>query len=243
LTSDRPYRRALSVEDALQIIEKRRGTMYEPAIVDVFREMCVDTATPAVVDFSRKDQSSRAESAHPIHDEVAIATSFGVALARRLHDACPWRTLAEELSGLPLVDTVVVFVQDATDRLIPLRVAGKHAQTLERLSIPVGERMSGWVAAVGEPMLNGDAALDLFDTGPASLQSAAAIPCRGPGDLRAVVSLYSTRPEAFSSLHERLVDAAMGVLGNPRDRVPALAKVRRFSQTRADRAAMRRRHS
>ena len=36
LTSDRPYRRALSQGSAIAMIHERRGTMYEPAIVDAF---------------------------------------------------------------------------------------------------------------------------------------------------------------------------------------------------------------
>ena len=36
LTSDRPYRRALSPERAVAMIVERRGTMYEPAIADAF---------------------------------------------------------------------------------------------------------------------------------------------------------------------------------------------------------------
>ena len=36
LTSDRPYRRALSHACALTMIRERRGTMYDPAIVDAF---------------------------------------------------------------------------------------------------------------------------------------------------------------------------------------------------------------
>jgi HD-GYP domain-containing protein (c-di-GMP phosphodiesterase class II) len=36
LTSDRPYRRALSHERATAMILERRGTMYEPAIADAF---------------------------------------------------------------------------------------------------------------------------------------------------------------------------------------------------------------
>jgi putative nucleotidyltransferase with HDIG domain len=36
LTSDRPYRRALTCEQALEIINERRGRMYDPAVVDVF---------------------------------------------------------------------------------------------------------------------------------------------------------------------------------------------------------------
>jgi cyclic di-GMP phosphodiesterase len=36
LTSDRPYRRALSHGSAIAMIHERRGTMYDPAITDVF---------------------------------------------------------------------------------------------------------------------------------------------------------------------------------------------------------------
>ena len=38
LTSDRPYRPRLSVEDAIAILVQRRGTMYDPLIVDRFIE-------------------------------------------------------------------------------------------------------------------------------------------------------------------------------------------------------------
>src|SRR5437870_8336865 len=36
LTSDRPYRRRMTEADALQIIVDRRGTMYDPVVVDAF---------------------------------------------------------------------------------------------------------------------------------------------------------------------------------------------------------------
>ncbi len=38
LTSDRPYRPRMSVEDAITILLQRRGTMYDPLIVDKFIE-------------------------------------------------------------------------------------------------------------------------------------------------------------------------------------------------------------
>jgi HD-GYP domain-containing protein (c-di-GMP phosphodiesterase class II) len=36
LTSDRPYRPKLTDEDALAILRERRGSMYDPLIVDAF---------------------------------------------------------------------------------------------------------------------------------------------------------------------------------------------------------------
>src|SRR4029077_21083449 len=36
LTSDRPYRRRMTEQDALEIIVERRGKMYDPMVVDAF---------------------------------------------------------------------------------------------------------------------------------------------------------------------------------------------------------------
>ena len=57
LTSDRPYRRAMSAKQALALIETRRGTMSDPAIVDAFREMC---ASGEIAAPSRPTAPSRA---------------------------------------------------------------------------------------------------------------------------------------------------------------------------------------
>jgi hypothetical protein len=75
--------------------------------------------------------------------------------------------------------------------------------------------MSGWVAAHCDPMINADAALDLFDTEVESMVSALAIPCTIAGDRRGVVALYSARRDAFEAVHERLVHAAVALLATP----------------------------
>ena len=72
--------------------------------------------------------------------------------------------------------------------------------------------MSGWVAASGQPMLNADASLDLFDVSAEALRGAAAFPGTGPGGARAVIALYSTRVDAFTPLPKRLVEEAFALL-------------------------------
>jgi hypothetical protein len=111
---------------------------------------------------------------------------------------------------MPGVDTVAVFVVDETEeQLVARHVSGSHAAHLEPLVMAVGERMSGWVAASGQAMMNAHAALDLFDLQAAALRSALAVPVDGPDGHRAVVALYSTRTDAFSSRHQCLVEAAV----------------------------------
>jgi signal transduction protein with GAF and PtsI domain len=123
--------------------------------------------------------------------------------------------LIDALCELPDVDTVAMYVVDERQQLlVPRAVSGGHAASLETLTIPIGERLSGWVAAVSEPMSNADAALDLFDKDAERLESALAIPCVGPDQSRAVITLYATRRAAFGPVHERLVHAALGLLVN-----------------------------
>ena len=42
LTSDRPYRRRMTNEDALAIVKARSGTMYDPRVVDAFITLLPD---------------------------------------------------------------------------------------------------------------------------------------------------------------------------------------------------------
>ena len=44
LTSDRPYRPRLSDDDAIAVLLERRGTMYDPLVVDTFNKVHQDIA-------------------------------------------------------------------------------------------------------------------------------------------------------------------------------------------------------
>jgi len=221
LTSDRPYRRAMSMSQALALIETRRGTMYDPTVVDAFREMCaageVVAAEPAgrlESDVRPQPSTAPSQAAPEARDEIRVAMQLGAALRLGSPTECPWRALATALCTLPEVDTVAVFVVDeSTERIVPLRVAGRHARAVSHLTIPIGERVSGWAAAMSQSMINADAVLDVFDVQAGSLRSAAAVACKG-NDVRAVVTLYSTESAAFGPHHERLIEQAVSLLSS-----------------------------
>jgi HD-GYP domain-containing protein (c-di-GMP phosphodiesterase class II) len=46
LTSDRPYRARMGDAEALAIITERRGTMYDPLVVDTFLQIYPELRTP-----------------------------------------------------------------------------------------------------------------------------------------------------------------------------------------------------
>jgi putative nucleotidyltransferase with HDIG domain len=241
LTSDRPYRRAMSMDQALALIEKRRGTMYDPTVVDAFREMCAagevvaaEQADGLVSDPRALQATAPLKSAPEARHEIRLAMRLGAALRLGSATDCPWRALATALCTLSEVDTVAVFVvDDSSDRIVPLHVTGRHARAVAHLAIPIGERVSGWAAGMDQPMVNADAVLDLFDVEAGALCSAAAVPCRGK-DVRVVVTLYSTEAAAFGPHHERLIEGAVSFLESrttfDSDR-PAVAKPPRAAGT------------
>jgi hypothetical protein len=192
--------------------------MYDPAVVDAFTDLWASlVADGPALDGQRPGRApspSLASSSAPgdTTNELEAALEFGASLQRRLSDGCPWRALTDALCDLPPVNTAAVYVVDeAHQQLIPLRVSGKAARTLEKLAIPMGERISGWVAATGQTVVNADAALDLFDTGATSLRSATAVVCK-EGSVRAVVTVYSTGEAAFMPAHRRLIEAGLSLV-------------------------------
>jgi putative nucleotidyltransferase with HDIG domain len=219
LTSDRPYRRALSIEETFEVIIARRGTMYDPAIVDAFRELSVSNgATEAAghhdpssaTNRSASDTATTAGTRESL-DEVVLALRLGATLRAGSSKDCPWRLLMHALCELPGVDTALLFVHDeAAERMRPVRISGKYERALSSLSIPIGERVTGWVASVGQSVVNGDAALDLFDVPGHALRTVVAVPFRQTDGTQAVIALYSTRSSSLGDVYRRLVDAAVG---------------------------------
>jgi GAF domain-containing protein len=89
------------------------------------------------------------------------------------------------------------FVSDAaTDRVKVAFVGGAAASMLQGLEMKVGERLTGWVAANRQPIINSEAKLDLgVEAALAGLQYCLSFPLVDDGQLAGVLSLYA--PEAF----------------------------------------------
>jgi response regulator RpfG family c-di-GMP phosphodiesterase len=58
LTSDQPYRAKLSVKDAIDVLVERRGSMYDPLIVDKFIEGQAELSALAEADAAEQEALS-----------------------------------------------------------------------------------------------------------------------------------------------------------------------------------------
>ena len=225
LTSDRPYRRRMSDEQALAILRERRGVMYDPAVVDTFiadyKRIMPDSASEphpasrAIGDARASDREERLlEAAIPVEtgvsDGLLAVTSLSRALTgdARVADvgALLWTILPQVLP----CETMAIFLPDMDrDEIVMRYAAGAHAASLRGVTRATGAGIAGWVAVNLKPAVNADPSLDLgyrvAETSP-PLRSCLAVPLVEAEELVAVLALYRTQRSAFSEDQLRLVE-------------------------------------
>ena len=221
LTSDRPYRSALSDEQAFEVLRARRGTMYEPRVVDTFmrvhRDLAAHASTFETHEALRQiNRSASASLASPLPAPVAASGGVSddvlafVSLARLASgDASMGDVLAlasNLMSGLAPGATVGWYTLDEGSGCLVLRhAAGPAASQICGTTLRIGEGVSGWVAAQRQVIVNSEAALDLGERAHigSSLVYALGAPLIARESLIGTVTLYS--PSAFSDNQSRLV--------------------------------------
>jgi putative nucleotidyltransferase with HDIG domain len=220
LTSDRPYRRALSTEAALDILRERAGTMYDPRVVARFIEVHADLAATLGED----DVPAAAAAEEPARPaEVAEATADGSGIGDVPHLVESGLTIDEaayvllkRLDGqLPFAAAAIYAPRAADDRLEPLIVTGRHAEVFRQSQIRLSEGLSGWVAAHGQFMVNANPSLDLL--GPVAdvrvpLSSALVVPFAAAGGARGALAFYAEAADAFTLDDASIATAAAAAL-------------------------------
>lgn len=212
LTSDRPYRPAMTDEEALVIIRSRRGTFYDPVVVDVFERVCSEirpTTLPAPQLQKALQQISRAAEPSP----VIVAAPALAPVTEGPESLMALVNLARILEGPPTaVDVASVawshirhvvpgascafFLADPkSDSVVAKFVTGNAGSVLQGLQMKLGDKLSGWVAANRQSIINSDAKLDLGNGAAlAGLHYCVAVPLIHNEMVEGVLSLYSAEP-------------------------------------------------
>lgn len=228
LTSDRPYRPRLSDADALRILQDRRGSMYDPIIVDVFSEVYkeiapgqseVDTHGGGLSAITRGAAqstdgvlggASRLDDISASTEEMLLLYELAQGLSGKTDLADAADLISKHLRRLVPATTCVFFVYDASvDELKAAHAAGENASHFVSIRIAMGQRLSGWVAAHRQTILNSDPMLDLGEVArilKPALRSCLSTPLLVEKDLIGVLTVYSTHRDAFTEDHRRVVE-------------------------------------
>lgn len=195
LTSDRPYRRRLSDTEAMDILMQRRGTMYDPLVVDTF----------AVVKHQLSETTSAVETpiltrrppAQGEHTESRIAPR-----SRRVTDedfAVACQTVLKSVHEATNATLALMYLRDYNHDEAFCIGAFPSCAKAELNSMPLGSGITGWVIANGRAMVNADAALDFSDKATAdSLVRCTAAPIVVDGETVGAIACYSDSTRGFS---------------------------------------------
>ena len=225
LTSDRPYRRRMTDAEALAILRARRGTMYDPAIVDAFiadyarimpaHESAPHPATRAIGDARALDRAEheRCETTTAVRgttDGLLAVTSLSRAIAGEARMADVGALLWTILRQILPCETMAVFAPDvASDELVARFAAGEHTDIIRGLRRDTSAGVVGWAGVNRRLAVNADPSLDLgvrTENLTPALRSCCAIPLVEGEGLVAVLSLYRTAANGFSDDDVRLLE-------------------------------------
>jgi diguanylate cyclase (GGDEF)-like protein/putative nucleotidyltransferase with HDIG domain len=228
LTSDRPYRPRLPDQEAIRILLERRGSMYDPLVVDTFVRVHSEIspeareAQPGSGGFSaitrggtslgeeNTTKDSRLNDIAASTEEMLVLYDLAQGLTASLDVADAADLIAKHLRRVVPASTAVFYIYDSeADELVAAHAAGENAAHFAELRIPRGQRLTGWVAANRQSILNSDPVLDLGDIARSlrpPLRSCLSTPLLLGDQLVGVLTVYSTHRDGFTDDHRRVLE-------------------------------------
>ena len=232
LTSDRPYRPRLPDVEAIRILIERRGIMYDPLVVDTFIRTHAELApeqpevvpksdgftaiTKVSIESVTSDGSPNARLSEitASTEEMLVLYELAQGLTAHLPLQDVAELIARYLRRVVPASTIAFFVYDSTaDELTVTHAAGEGAPHFAGLRIPRGQRLTGWVAANRQSIVNSDPALDLGEAARSlrpPLRSCLSTPLLVGDQLVGVLTVYSPLRDAFTEDHRRVLEVIGG---------------------------------
>ena len=190
LASDRQYRRALPLDQAMEHVARAAGKEFDARVVDVLKRryielerMAQDSATEPLqarlstdvkverglepsAGFERAAPSRPAADSESFLTSIAAARQEAQALFELSHDLGSTLSLDETLSLLSVrLRKLVPYDSIAIyvsrgSSLLPQYVSGDNFRLFSALEIPIGQGLSGWVAQNRKPIINGNPSVE-----------------------------------------------------------------------------------
>lgn len=219
LASDRQYRRALPLDEAMSRVASEAGTAFDPAVVAVLQKRYREleerakalTAEPKPtlsVDIKIARGSAPAagfeneapllSNVTPIHPVARVRNASAGQISAGLQGRDGLAVAALRLRSIVPYDAVAFYACE-NGLVQPAFVSGQDFRALEALRVPQGEGLIGWVAEASKPILNGNPTVEPGYPLDGSLTSALALPLQDDGRLVGVIALYRTERDAFGA--------------------------------------------
>jgi len=214
VTSDRPYRRKMTDEEAMTILRERAGTMYDPRVVEAFialvptlrlEDAALDTHEPSTLPAPLPTNASVGDGRSTADEEIV-----SLAALKRVAPGAFERLTRQ----LPESEGCLLFRSAGTDTLTPAYATSRVEPALADATLELGAGVSGWVAAHRYRIVNADPALELVGAAARlNLRSCTSVPLFANGDLIGVLTVYRSQPRGFSESDVRAIGTLAHEIG------------------------------
>lgn len=189
LASDRQYRRALPLDEAMNYVADLSGRSFDPQVVDIlkanYREFeQLAQSTPlrnhklskdlivgpgkapdagyeksASASAGASGQLTPTDSIASARQEMRVIVDLALDLSKSLRTEDILSILAARLKQLVPYDCMVIYVREKS--VLKARfTSGTNSQRFSSIEIPVGHGLSGWVVENGKAIVNGNPAVE-----------------------------------------------------------------------------------
>ena len=190
IASDRQYRRAMPLNEAMEYIASMSGSSFDPKVVDIMKRHYVEfealakqsTTRGALVERNQIIARGEAPEAGFQSDGTGLSKTgeqtqaFIASIASARQEVQTILELTQELSGSLRLEEMLLLVSERLQQLVPFDciavyvrqgavlkakyARGPRSRVLASLEIPVGQGLSGWVTENGKSILNGNPAME-----------------------------------------------------------------------------------
>ena len=241
LASDRQYRRALPLDQAMEVVKSESGKSYDPYIVEILARrykqleeeaVRLNTGTKLSVDAKIArgkapaagfETNAAEEGGGSYMSQIAAAgreAQHTLELVTELGNSLSMSEMLSVLSArlTQLIPCDSIAVYHCKDEVLrPVYVDGPDRMLFSSLEIPLGEGLSGWVAKHDKAIFNGNPSVEpgyLNDPTKFSLlRSALAVPLSGSAGIVGVLTMYRAEADAFNKDHLRILSGITAKIG------------------------------
>ena len=228
LASERPYRKALPLDEAMAFVRARAGIQFDPEIVELLARNYLALEEKARQQIGQieplKTNMTILRGAAPgagfepeRHPEAGqeVGEAALAELGRMLAGAASAQemksVLSNRLNALIPHQGVAVYLR-SREFLLPQFINGSLARAFSMGQMPLGAGLSGWVAEHARPIVNGNATVEpnyISESGLLTATSSAlSVPLlNASGSVFGVITLYSAAGAAFSKDHLRILES------------------------------------
>jgi diguanylate cyclase (GGDEF)-like protein/putative nucleotidyltransferase with HDIG domain len=228
LRGARPYRPAISREDACSFMRAGSGSQFDPKVVDLlvrnlreFEEEIVaeglqyDSDPRTITDDGNANYVDQIKQANrEVFTLYSLAREFGAVMT--LDDTLA--LFAEKVGAFVPYDACGIFLlDDAGEFATPAHIAGSSASVLSGMHVRVGEGATGYALKKNKSIENVDPAMDLAFAAPEDakeFRTMVSRPLIAEDRVIGAVSVYSRGLDRYQDEHVRLLETVSKIAGD-----------------------------